>query len=250
MWLRGRKKTLVERYTEELTNVTSQIHQLDRKLKSSQEASDKLQSQLSYYGLATSILVLSYMHWIYQSVLPYSIASTLATLVLTGLIKNIASRTSQWQRGRQTRKLSRLRASHQQKLNKLKDETNFHATNSIIQRFSQGEDQTEDAMLLMDEEIGKKYHELKKLQEELNQFRQTDNSKDQRERDKWFDKVLNVLAGGDIPRPIVCTQCHKHSGAYCVGNAPLAYICPLCGWREPPLQEKTSDEDKDKISNK
>ncbi|GAV52361.1 hypothetical protein ZYGR_0AG03520 [Zygosaccharomyces rouxii] len=247
MWLRGKQKTLVERYTEELTNITSQIHQLDRKLKSSQEASDNLQSQLTYYGLATSVLVLSYMHWIYRCFLPYSILSAITTLALTGLIKSLASRASQWQRERQSRKLSRLRASHQQKLNKLKEETNFHATNSVIQRFSQGEDQTDDAMLLMDEEIGKKYQELKKLQDELNQFRKTGSSKDKQERDKWFDKVLNVLAGGDIPRPIVCTQCHKHSGAYCVGDAPLAYICPLCGWREPPLKEKNEE---DEISSK
>ncbi|CAR26382.1 hypothetical protein ZYGR_0H01900 [Zygosaccharomyces rouxii] len=243
MWLRGKRKTLVEKYTEELTDITSQIHQLDQKLKSSQEASDKLQSQLNYYGLATAALVLGYMHMIYHSVLPYSIASAIATLALAGLIKSLASKIDQWQRERQSRRLNRLRASHQQKLNKLKEETNFHATNSVIQRFSQGEDQTEDAMLLMDDEIVKKYQELKNLQEELNQFRKTGNSKDKQERDKWFDKVLNVLAGGDIPRPIVCTQCHKHSGAYTVGDGPLVYICPLCGWREPPLEEKRKEED-------
>lgn len=248
MWLGGKKKTPVERYTEELTNITSQIHQLDRKLKSSQQASDKLQVQLTYYGLAISILVSGYTHWNYRTALPYSIANGIATLVIVGLMKTLASRTDKWHRERQSRQLNRLKASHQQKLNKLKEETNYHATNSVIQRFSQGEDRTDDAMLLMDEEIGKKYEELKKAHEELNQFRKTGSSKDKEEREKWFDKVLNVLAGGDIPRPIICTKCHKHSGAYSVGEVPLEYICPLCGWREPAPHDKEETK-QEKASN-
>ncbi|AQZ15669.1 LNP1 (YHR192W) [Zygosaccharomyces parabailii] len=235
MWFRSsKKKTLVERYTEELTSITSQIHRLDQKLKSSQQASDKLQWQLGFYGAIIALSVSVYVHFYYASVWLYPLASAGATFVFVVLTKGVASRVDQWTRERQARQLDSLRALHQQTLNKLKEETNFHATNSVIQRFSQGEEQSDDAMLLMDEEIGKKYQELKDLQEELNQFRRAGNSKDKQERDKWFDKVLNVLSGGDIPRPIICQKCKKQSGAYRVGTGPLIYICPLCGWREPP----------------
>lgn len=242
IWLRGKQKTTVERYTEELTNITSQIHQLDKKLKSSEESNDKLQSQLNYYGLATAVLAFSYKYWICEYRFPSAMGLAIVPLVVTGLIKVIASWINQWLKERQIRKLDSLRALHQEKLNKLKEETNFHATSSVIQRFSQGEDQTDDAVLLMDEEIGKKYRELQELQQELNQFRKTGNADDKKERDKWFDKVLNVLAGGDIPRPIICSQCHKHCGAYHLADASMVYVCPLCGWREPPLKEQQNVE--------
>lgn len=244
MWFRrGKQKTLVERYTEELTSITSQIHRLDQKLKSSQQASDKLQWQLGLYGAISAVAISAYVHWYYASVWLYPLASAGATIFFVILAKGVAARIDQWTRERQARQLDSLRALHQQKLNKLKEETNFHATNSVIQRFSQGEDQSDDAMLLMDEEINKKYHELKDLQEELNQFRKPGGSKDKQERDKWFDKVLNVLAGGDIPRPIICKKCQRQSGAYRVGNEPLAYICPLCGWQEPPKETAAAKDE-------
>lgn len=233
-WTHGTKKTLVQKYTDDLSHITSQIHELDGKLKRSQVSMDDLQSQLTYYGSGLIISVFAFLYWKYNGNWFIVITGFVISIFFTALSKWSAYKVYQWIRERQSRKLGKLRAIHQEKLEKLKEETNYHATNSIIQRFSQGEDQSEDAMQLMDEELKSKYEELNNLKDELAQFRQNDSLKDKQERDKWFDKVINALAGGDnvngVPRPIVCNNCKRQSGAYHLGNRPLQYICPFCAW--------------------
>lgn len=233
-WTHGSKKTLVQKYTDDLSHITSQIHELDGKLKRSQVSMDNLQSQLTYYGSGLIISLFAFLYWEYNGNWFVVFTGFVIGVFVTALSKWSAYKVYQWIRERQSLKLGKLRAVHQEKLEKLKEETNYHATNSIIQRFSQGEDQSEDAMLLMDEELKSKYEELNVLKDELAQFRQNDSLKDKQERDKWFDKVINALAGGDningMSRPIVCNKCKRQTGAYRMGNRPLQFVCPFCGW--------------------
>lgn len=232
-WGSGSKKTLVQRYTDDLSQITTEIHELDRKLRTSQQVMDYLQSELTYYGSGLTISVFAYSYWRWDGNWFGLAASVAASLVLLVLIKYTAYKAGQWNRNRQSRKLAKLRASHQEKLERLKEETNYHATSSIIQRFSQGEDQSEDAMILMDEELRNKYKELSQLKEELAHFKQDDRLQDKKERDKWFDKVINALAGGDTVNkmflPIICPECKVQTGVYHLGNLAFKYVCPQCG---------------------
>lgn len=245
-WTSGSKKTLVQRYTDDLSQITTQIHELDGKLNRSQKTMDKLQSYLTYYGVAYLICVLAYLYWTTKGKWVLLAVGMIVCVLLLGLIKYSAYRTYLWFRSRQSRKLGKLRALHQKKLEKLKEETNYHATNSIIQRFSQGEDHSEDALLLMDEELKNKYKELSNLKEELAQFRQDDRLKDKKERDKWFDKVINAVAGGDSVSgmflPIVCPKCKGQTGLYHLGNRAFKYVCPLCGWTINDVKDGHSHE--------
>lgn len=252
-WGSGSRKTLVQRYTDDLSQITTEIHELDRKLKTSQQAMDHLQSVLTYYGGGLTISVFSYAYWRWDGNWVSIALAVAMSITLLVLIKYAAYKAGQWNRGRQSRNLAKLRASHQEKLEKLKEETNFHATNSIIQRFSQGEDQSEDAMLLMDEELRNKYKELNDLKDELAQFKQEDTLKDKKERDKWFDKVINALAGGDSVNkmflPVVCPKCKAQTGVYHLGNLAFKYVCPLCGHtvepgKSPAPEPKHIDENK------
>lgn len=252
-WGSGSKRTLVQRYTDELSQITAQIHELDRKLKKRQVTMDNLQSHLTYYGSGITASVFAYLYWKCEGSWLMPSMGVIGCIVLLTVIKYGAYRVDQWVRDRQSIKLGKLRALHQKKLERLKEETNYHATNSIIQRFSQGEDQSEDAMVLMDEELKNKYKELHNLKDELAHFRQDDRLKDKHERDKWFDKVINAVAGGDTVNgmflPVVCPKCKGQTGLYHLGNRSFKYVCPFCGWtidntqQESKQHEDTKKED-------
>lgn len=206
---------------------------------------DQLQSHLTYYGSGLTASVFAYAYWKFEGSWVLLFACVIGCVAFLIVVKYGAYRVDQWMRDRQSVKLGKLRALHQKKLEKLKEETNYHATNSIIQRFSQGEDQSEDAMLLMDEELQDKYKELHNLKEELAHFRQDDRLKDKHERDKWFDKVISAVAGGDTVNgmflPVVCPKCKGQTGLYHLGNRAFRYVCPLCGW----VIDSTSEESKE-----
>lgn len=237
------KRTVVQRYTQDLSQITSDIHILEKNLQSGQLTNDSIQSSLTKYGLSIIVLILSYVYvnptkcfrnW--TPAIRLSVVSVIGIIILI-LIKWISSYLYGKYQSYQYKKLNKLKGIHQKKLNELKKETNFHETNSIIQRFSSGEDQSEDAMILIDEELKDKYVELTNLKKELEMLKQKDDDQklNKDEKDVWFDKVIGVLAGGNdldnLPKPIICPNCQKHSGAYRILGKPILYICPYCQFK-------------------
>lgn len=237
------KRTVVQRYTQDLSQITSDIHILEKNLQRGQLTNDSIQSSLSKYGIAIIVLILSYLYvnptkWFsnWTQSIRLSVVCVIGIVVLI-LIKWISSYLHGKYQSYQYKKLNKLKGIHQKKLNELKKETNFHETNSIIQRFSSGEDQSEDAMILIDDELKDKYVELTNLKKELEMLKQKDDNKklNRDEKDVWFDKVIGVLAGGNdldnLPKPIICPNCQKHSGVYRILGKPILYICPYCQFK-------------------
>ena len=56
------KRTVVQRYTQDLSQITSEIHILEKKLQSGQLTNDSIQSNLTKYGLSIIIVILSYLY--------------------------------------------------------------------------------------------------------------------------------------------------------------------------------------------
>ncbi|CCF56982.1 hypothetical protein KAFR_0B06850 [Kazachstania africana CBS 2517] len=228
---RKSNKNIVEKYTEDLSQITAEIHNLDKVLQRREKNLASLQSKINYYGLAIGIFILSYVHWYSFGNILYV---SLAALIYVGFlvfIKWITYRIWHLLTTQKTKKLSKLKAIHAKKLNQLKTETRFNETNSIIKRFTSGNDENDDQMLLLDEELVNKQNQLTLLKEELSKLQNSNKV----EKDAWFDKVLNVIAGGNeqnnVIKPIICEKCQKHTGAYKLANKSLTYICPQCNWK-------------------
>ena len=258
------RRTVVQRYTQDLSEITGEIHSLEKKLMRSQATANHIQSQLTMYGLSLTVLVAAYVYA--TGILPRltrvnAVACAfLGCVVLLIVVKWTASQLSGRYERYQQRKLSKLKAVHQKKLNELKKETNFHETNSIIQRFSSGDDQTDDAMILIDDELKDKYTELQTLKTELELVKQKNDKTglDKAEKDVWFDKVIGVLAGGNdlgnLPTPVVCPNCKKHAGAYRIAGKPMLYVCPYCQFRlgeniDPTSPVETNEETPNETPN-
>ncbi|EDO18801.1 hypothetical protein Kpol_1028p77 [Vanderwaltozyma polyspora DSM 70294] len=230
-WASGSdSESLVERYTKDLSQITSKIHDLELTMKKNQANLDYWQHELTYYGSGFTMLVFAYCYWYFKDQKLLIIISVLASIIVVIFAKWSLIKLNSIVRNRRNKQLSVLRGLHQEKLEKLKEDTNFNATNSIIQRFSSGENQSEDMVLLLNEEINDKYKELNEVKEELISLKKNDAiMNDKEERDKWFDRIIGIVAGGnEVTKPIVCPKCSKHFGLFRM-DRPIKYKCPECG---------------------
>ncbi|CAI4039565.1 hypothetical protein SMKI_08G2330 [Saccharomyces mikatae IFO 1815] len=249
IWGSQNDKDFVTKYTADLSQITSQIHQLDVALKKSQSILNQWQSNLTFYGIAFTALALSYVYWEYHGFWPYLVITTVLCLGSLILVKWALTKLYAFYNNNRLRKLGKLRAVHQKKLEKLKEETHYNATSSIIQRFSSGEDQNDDAMVLLDDELNAKYQELNNLKAELEKFKKESHIEGLKKEDSdaWFDKIIGALAGGNelnstnslSPfRKIICPQCHQRSDCYRLANKPIVFICPHCSHRTDEIKER------------
>ena len=274
----GSKKSLAQKYTEDLSEITLQINALDKALKSNESSLRNLQSNLTYYGISLSILVVAICAVFRvpstKSIPLCILASGVPCIVLLILVKLLTNTLYSRYNQRQYKKLGKLRAAHQKKLDKLKEETHYNETNSIIQRFSSGDDQSQDALLLLDEELSEKYKELNNLKLELEELKKQslrgsrasngnnnsegdDGDGEDGAREAWFDKVIGLLAGGNeithLPRLIVCPRCRRHAGCYRMIGQPINYSCPFCSFTinelERPMPALNGNDEKSSLKS-
>lgn len=240
---RQSQETLIKQYTQDLATITSKIHQLDQLLKRKDATKARWHRRCNLHGTSALALV-NAIFYVQLEDKHFILISIIVSIVMFILLKWTLNRWFEFSTQRTVSRLTRLRAQHQEKLEALKQKTHFYSTNSLIQRFSSGEHQAEDAMTLMDEEMKTKYEELGALQKELESFQKHENTEDsQAQREKWFDKVLDVISGGDLKlesqvKPTVCGSCGKHTGSYSIAGTRLQYVCPLCGWRYDSDEKK------------
>ncbi|SCU80795.1 LANO_0B01178g1_1 [Lachancea nothofagi CBS 11611] len=244
------QESLIKQYTHDLASLTSKIHQLDQSLKKKDVGKAKWHKWCYLYG--SSLLALfNAVLYLQLADKHFVIASLIVSVIVFVFLKWGIDKWYEFFTQRTLRKMDQLRAAHQEKLEALKQKTHFYSTNSLIQRFSSGEHQEEDAVTLMDEEMKTKYDELHKLRQELATFQKQENPQEsQVQRDKWFDKVLDVIGGGDVKlesqvKSIVCGKCEKHAGSYRIAGLRLQYVCPLCNWRYDSEEKK--DEPKHEL---
>ncbi|AMD22103.1 HGL237Wp [Eremothecium sinecaudum] len=251
------KEQVISKYTKNLASITSRIHDLEVRLKNNDSLYDAWNKRLNFYGISFLVLVVTVVHAKEKNMALTMMAIVGSILLILGLKKMFAALID-YRRSRISGKLDIARAAHQETLEELKKETNFYSTNSLIQRFSSGESQSEDALLLMDEELSSKYKELNNLKNELAQLKEQANgmvtSDTQEVTDKWFDKVLGVLSGGDVPSslsivPIKCQKCGYHAGCYISPNWAWKYVCPMCAFYQENKQPSASVVERQSSAN-
>lgn len=225
----GDRRTLAERYTQELSEITAQIHTLERALASRETGAQRVRFVLTYYGTTANVLAIAAAKAWFKLRVWILVAIFIVGCVLIFLARNAVGHWTQWRTNCAQRQLAKLKARHQHQLDKLKEETNYHAASALIQRFSSGEDGSDDAAILMDEELQAKARELRDLQQQLSKLQQEDSP----DRAAWFDKVIELVAGSDdLPQRIVCSKCGAHTGAYKLTRTQaVPYVCPECGFR-------------------
>ncbi|CEP60969.1 Lnp1p LALA0_S02e03796g [Lachancea lanzarotensis] len=240
------QESLIKQYTQDLARITSQIHELDKRLKQKDVGKSLWHRRFYLHGSGILALINAVLY-AQLTDKHFVIASLIISVLIILSLKSGIDRWYDFSKQRTLRKVERLRAQHQEKLETLKQKTHFYSTNSLIKRFSSGQQEEEDAVTLMDEEMRTKYEELDKLKRELADFQKQQGNPQESEvqRDKWFDKVLDVIAGGEMKndsqfKPVMCGKCKKHTGSYTIPGTTLRYVCPLCGWRYESKEKASS----------
>ncbi|CCE65386.1 hypothetical protein TPHA_0L00300 [Tetrapisispora phaffii CBS 4417] len=233
----GRREdtSLVDRYTKELTEITGSIHALEAKSSDNEARVKHLQRQLTFYGVAFCVLRVSYVmvnsgvHTLYDRTVLLNVVVCMLGVVCAKLG---LGRVDEYVRHRRIVRIDELRSQHAARLEAFKKDTDFNLTSSIIKRFSSGANESDDIVLLLDDEIRGKYEELDDLKTELIALEKNDKLKDAKERDKWFDKIINSLAGdsdlGHRYAAIQCGKCQQFTGCYRLAGGPLHYKCANC----------------------
>lgn len=229
-------KKLIKRYTKDLTSLTGKIHEFENRLKGNEENLKTYQAFISYYFSGALAITAALIYYRYS--LKFALLSIFVGFQLILVTRILLNKWFEFLSRRYGNNLNKLKSLHQEKMEELKDKTNFYYTSSLIQRFSSGDTGSDDLMLLMDDEVKSKREQLEKLKDELEALRSkedTEKQDDAEARDKWFDKVVGLLSGGDESSTlqksltlIVCPQCKQSHGCYGVRGVPYQYICPNC----------------------
>ncbi|GMG20226.1 unnamed protein product [Ambrosiozyma monospora] len=148
--------------------------------------------------------------------------------------------------------LNGLRDQHREKLDELKEQTNFYKTNELLTRFSNGEDFKE--LELQAREIEKKKQEYLKLIKEgklPNPSKLAAANGDGSDGgNKIYDGFLKFMLGedelsADARYALICCNCFQHNGLAPPNVLPqkVKYICPKCGF----LNGNEEEEKKEKV---
>ncbi|KAL6946939.1 hypothetical protein ACO0QE_001795 [Hanseniaspora vineae] len=237
------RKDDLTRYSVQLSKLTEKIEQTNKKL-------DKNNKQNHYYKLFVlsiiSILISSAIQWAVPHFLTSKIKIVLNLVTLVWPF--VYYKFLQVRHNVLLKRLTVLRERHNATLEELKNKTSFYNTAAIINRYSAGQYGDQDEAKILDQEVLQKQEQLNEIRKEL----QENSKQSKEETDKWFDKCLNALAGGDTlggPLPhtstgnldpinsqtmvrIICPQCQYDSGMYKLkDDNSCVFSCPHCSFK-------------------
>ncbi|KAF5102805.1 hypothetical protein D0Z03_000359 [Geotrichum reessii] len=139
-----------------------------------------------------------------------------------------------------------LKAQQKQKIEDLKERTNFYKTKALLDRFDNENQQHE---LELEQQAQRELQELHEAQQaqELQRQLQTQFQQQQQPfypqqnqlqfQPTWFDRLLDkIIVSGDDNNnryALICPNCKSHNGLAGPGELPeqVIYICPHCGYK-------------------
>ncbi|ANZ76035.1 BA75_02397T0 [Komagataella pastoris] len=140
-----------------------------------------------------------------------------------------------------------LRTQHQEKIENLKDLSNFNETTSLLKRFTDGEDL--EALEKEQAEAARKQQEYFKLLETPPPVLSGAATSSLRPS-SVFEPIMKLLLGEDEMSPnnryaLICTLCHQNNGLAPPGEVPkeVKYICIHCGYLNAPEKDQFPDVD-------
>ncbi|KAI0460943.1 hypothetical protein LJB42_001480 [Komagataella kurtzmanii] len=134
-----------------------------------------------------------------------------------------------------------LQTQHKEKIENLKDLSNFNETSSLLKRFTDGEDL--EALEREQAEAARKQQEYFKLLETPPPVLSGVPNSSSRPS-SVFEPIMKLLLGEDEMSPnnryaLICTLCYQNNGLAPPGEVPgeVKYICINCGYLNVPEKE-------------
>lgn len=236
MFLFGTKRFDPDQFENDLKKITSQISNNEKKLR-------KLKSQKKHYKKIIPLYLTS-AYCIYFSILyqrgtiteSKNVLFLVAIPLIIGLFYYAFLSLYDYLINNKESHIEYLKNEHGEKLNLLKEKTNFDKTKDLLARFSNGEDLQE--MEKEANEINRKKAEYMKLIQSGEQGKiLEDLQKHQTNNSGFYDHFLTALLGENEMSPdkryaLICGQCFTHNGLAPPGQlaSQVKYRCPRCGF--------------------
>ncbi|ODV86408.1 hypothetical protein CANARDRAFT_6883 [[Candida] arabinofermentans NRRL YB-2248] len=232
-----------DKFEKELKKITTDLSKTERRIKEL-----KKNGSSNKWMVTTSLVVLylSFVTYIYFIQKTHVVTKQLIHIgvcpVLIFILHRTIGGTYSYFIRRSELKLERVKDLHSLKMEELKEATNFHKTNELLSRFSNGEDLEE--LQKQADEINAKKQEYLNI---INKGGKLPNANSENSS-KVVDSVLGWVIGQDelsseTRYALICTNCYQHNGLAPPGTQPkfVKYICPKCGvtnGEEKPEEKK------------
>lgn len=227
-------------FEKELAALSSKISKNERTIASFKYQERQSKTFVIVYGTVSYLLALLYflvkngvnlVEYNYTE-LGIILSGPILLVLITKLIKFYYYKRIQ----RVENYVEHLKTQHQEKIEELKNKTNFQSTQALLNRFADGG----DVNAQLDEELLEKQKQL----EEIKQLSLQGNNEAQRfnaypatqARHHWYDSIIDLVVGADELSPnnryaLICINCSSHNGLAPPGRKPeyVKYVCPRCG---------------------
>lgn len=247
-----KKNNIIDKYTDDLTKITSDLHSLQKKLNSNSTVLSTFKIKLlSYLFIFLTILIL--LFFLNNNDWNFMILLLIAEFLLFLLLIIILNFYHNFKIKLINKKIAKLRVKHSKIINSLIKDTNFYSTNNLINRFTSGDLQSDDSLLLINDELNKKKNELKLIKNELNSLYLKKKNFLIENDNNLIDKFLNYLSNNNdnLPfLPILCKNCKKFNGIFILKDKYYNFICPICNFNNILTNENNDNEYNNNNDNK
>lgn len=165
-----------------------------------------------------------------------------------GILLHVTKKLLDYMIARKQNRTQQLKEEYQEKLDYLKEKTNFDRTKELLVRYSGGED-IRDLEKEVNETKMKRQQMMKKIEDEQAETEKLMQNGEK--RTPKYDGLLDMVLGQDEMSPdrryaLICKNCHQHNGLAPPGQLPedVQYICPRCGVMNGTAKEVGKNGDK------
>lgn len=253
MFLFRSKQFDADRFELELKKITSKISKNEKKLRTLKIQKKHFQKIIPIYLCSGYLVYFSYLYKVDKVKETRNLVLLILIPLLISVLYYVTFTVFGYLINKKENYIEILKAQHEEKLNVLKDQTNFDKTRDLLARFSDGED-IKELEKQVDEIRQKKEQYLKMINEGQAQDKVFADIK-KNETGGIYDNLINAILGENELDPnkryaLICSNCLNHNGLAPPGKLPseVKYICPKCNVLQG--SEETNDQESGKESCK
>ncbi|GME95692.1 hypothetical protein B5S29_g591 [[Candida] boidinii] len=231
-----------DKFEKDLKSISSSILSNEKSLVRYKRVKTQYKTNLLYYTIGIYLSYFAYVYisndYSFKNLLVHELAIILLFPLLITALYYLIEYFYTSLIVRKEKKLEFLKSKHQEKIDELKESTNFHKTNELLARFSTGED-----LQQLEKEAGEVVEKRRKYLQLIHEgesqseaLKKLNLGNGDGKTKALYESVLNKLLGEDEMDAnhryaLICENCFQHNGLAPPGVLPLyvKYICPNCG---------------------
>jgi hypothetical protein len=240
-------------FEKELSEISKKVLEREQRQINHTIQYKRVSSKFTLYSVTTYLVFIAYAV-VARCTGLYTVTAVVGLPALIYLVRKIISLWFNKLISNNSEYIESLKTQQRQKIEDLKERTNFYKTKALLDRFDSESQQHElelEQQVQREREL-QELHEAQqaqKLQQQLQtQFQQQTLIQPHNQpqfQPTWFDRLLDkIIVSGDDSNnryALICANCKSHNGLAGLGELPeqVIYICPHCGYKNGSFVPET-----------